>query len=62
MILTIIILFMGVFAFLSAFAKKEKPVYTKPELKVKSTVVPKSFTDEFKSWDNHLFENQITVN
>lgn len=42
---------------ITLFLKKEKKYIPKPVLKIKSTIVPKEFEQQFPIWDKHLFNN-----
>jgi len=47
------------------FIKKKKRVVKeepkKPELKIYNSVVPTEYLNTFKSWDSHLYNNNVTV-
>jgi hypothetical protein len=39
-----------------------KQEYEKPVLKIKNTIVPQSFLEKFKVWDENLYENKTIIN
>lgn len=39
------------------FFKREKKVLEKPVLKIKKSIVPTEFEQNFPNWDKHLFTN-----
>lgn len=50
------------------FVPKQKPLQTvhdehrkKPELKTFSTIVPQSYLDKTKKWDEHLYNNNKSI-
>jgi hypothetical protein len=39
-----------------------KQEYEKPVLKTDHTIVPQSFLEKFKVWDENLYENKTIIN